>query len=52
MKIESKTINHTAIYLDNSIILHHPGDRLSQKTFYGSYWKKATVMKLRHKNLM
>lgn len=52
MKVESKTINHVAIYIGNDIILHHPGGRLSQRTFYGSYWKKVTAMKLRHKDLI
>lgn len=52
MKVDSKITNHVAIYLGNDIILHHPGGRLSQRTFYGSYWKKITHLKLRHNTLL
>lgn len=52
MKINSKIANHTAVYLGHEQILHHPGDRLSQRTFYGSFWKKNTYLKCRHRNLL
>ena len=52
MKCNSKIVNHCGVYLGNQILLHHPGYKLSQRTLYGSYWKKITHLKLRHKNLI
>lgn len=52
LQVESDRPNHGAIYLGDGIILHHIFGRLSEKTVYGGYWSKNTVLHLRHKSKM
>lgn len=42
MQINAPVPNHVGVYLGNNIMLHHPLDRLSQRTIYGGYWMKHT----------
>lgn len=44
--------SHGAIYIGDSIILHHPQGQLSHRTVYGGYWQRATSHVLRHRSLM
>lgn len=50
MQIESPVPNHAAVYLDNSIILHHVHGRLSSRDVYGGYYKKNTAKVIRHES--
>lgn len=42
--------NHIAIYIGNDQIMHHCHGRLSNRTVYGGYWQKHTVIHIRHKS--
>ncbi|WP_255364477.1 C40 family peptidase [Luteibacter sp. UNC138MFCol5.1] len=44
MQIRSKNLvpNHAAIYLGDSLILHHLDGRLSSRDVYGGYWQEVT----------
>jgi proteasome lid subunit RPN8/RPN11 len=44
--------NHFAIYLGDGRILHQLMNRDSQKQVYGGFWRKNTILVLRHKNLV
>lgn len=48
----SDKVNHGAIYLGDSIILHHSTNRLSSRDVYGGYWRKNTRCIIRHKSLL
>jgi proteasome lid subunit RPN8/RPN11 len=48
MQIASPVPNHAAIYLGDDTILHHVHGRLSSRDVFGGYWRKATVMVLKH----
>ena len=52
MNIESPVPNHAAIYLGESIILHHVTNRLSSRDVYkrGGYYYKMTAKVLRHES--
>jgi proteasome lid subunit RPN8/RPN11 len=50
IQTRSKVINHCAIYLEGNRILHHMSNRLSMIEPYGGYWRKNTVMAVRHKS--
>ncbi len=50
MKLESKTCNHSAIYLGDNIVLHHVQGRLSSRDVYGGYYQKVTEVCLRHED--
>lgn len=51
MTLASRVINHAAIYLGDSMILHHLCDALSGRDIYGGYWEKNTRIIVRHKEL-
>lgn len=48
MQIGSPVPNHAAIYLGDDTILHHLHGRLSSRDAYGGYWRKVSVMVLKH----
>lgn len=48
MQVGAPVPNHAAIYLDGDQILHHLQGRLSSRDVYGGYWRRVTVMRLRH----
>lgn len=52
MQVGSSVPNHAAVYIDDNIILQHCQGRLSSKDIYSGYWRKATVLVLRHKDLI
>lgn len=51
MQIRSTNLvpNHAAIYIGNSMILHHLHGRLSSRDIYGGHWREATTHILRYK---
>jgi cell wall-associated NlpC family hydrolase len=50
MHLRSKVPNHAAIYIGNSLILHHVQGRLSSRDIYGGYYQKNTAKILRHES--
>lgn len=50
MQIQSKIINHGAVYLGNDVMLHHLNGRLSTRQTYGGYYRKHTAKVVRHEN--
>jgi len=50
MQLESPVPNHAAIYLGESIVLHHVQGRLSSRDVYGGYYQKVTAKVLRHES--
>lgn len=48
MQIQSKVVNHAAIYLGRDVMLHHPMGRLSCREIYGGFWKKVTRLVIRY----
>lgn len=40
--------DHLAIYVGDGVILHHNSGRLSKRDPYAGYWKKHTVVHVRH----
>lgn len=48
MCINSKVPNHGAIYIGDSMILHHVHGRLSTRDIFGGYWLKNTYGYLRY----
>jgi len=50
MHICSDVPNHAAIYIGDSIILHHVQGRLSSRDVYGGYYKKNTAKVIRHES--
>ena len=50
MHIESPVPNHAAIYVGDSIILHHVHGRLSSRDVYGGYYMKNTAKVIRHES--
>lgn len=50
MQLGSDKTNHGAIYLGDSLILHHPMQRLSGRDAYGGYWHKISTHFLRHRS--
>jgi proteasome lid subunit RPN8/RPN11 len=53
MQVRSKNLvpNHAAIYIGDSMILHHMHGRLSSRDIYGGMWQDYTVGILRYKGL-
>lgn len=51
MQVASPVPNHAAVYLGDGLILHHVQGRLSSRDVYGGYWRKHTVLQLRHRTL-
>jgi len=48
----SKVVNHLGLFLYPDVILHHMLGRLSAREVYGGMYQQATVLHLRHKDLM
>ena len=48
--LRSLVPNHAAIYIGNSLILHHVQGRLSSRDIYGGYYQKNTAKILRHES--
>ena len=51
MKCMSPVVNHAAIYVGDTKIMHHTLGRLSGVETYGGYWRKVTVTAVRHREL-
>lgn len=51
IQVASAKPNHGAIYVGNNEILHHMMDRLSSKDIYDEYWRRRTVLHLRHEDV-
>ena len=49
MQLCAPKTNHGAVYLGDSLILHHPMNRLSGRDPYGGFWQKISTHWLRHK---
>lgn len=52
MQIQSKRVNHAAVYLGNGRIFHHLYGRLSREDIYGGYWLRSTRLVVRHNSLI
>lgn len=52
MSIASKVVNHLGIFLEPDVILHQLQERLSVREVYGGVLQRATVLHLRHKQLL
>jgi proteasome lid subunit RPN8/RPN11 len=52
MQINSRVVNHAAIYVGNNKILHHFYRRLSCKDVYGGYWRHVTSGIFRHRRFL
>ena len=42
MQLKSDRANHSAIYLEDMLILHHTPNRLSKRDLYAGFWQKHT----------
>lgn len=51
MQVQSKRVNHAAVYTGNSRIIHHLYGRPSCEGIYGGYWQERTRLVVRHKDL-
>ncbi len=50
MQIDAPSINHAGIFAgDSNLFYHHLMGRLSELSVWGSFWRKATVKFIRHK---
>jgi proteasome lid subunit RPN8/RPN11 len=49
MKIRAPRENHMAIYLGNSVILHHQIGQLSRREVYQEFYQRRTTAVLRHR---
>lgn len=47
MQIQSKRVNHAAVYLGDNHMLHHLYGRLSRRDPYGGYWQRNTRLIVR-----
>lgn len=47
--LNSKTVNHAAVYIGNNLILHHLPKRLSKRDLFSGYWLKNYHSIWRHK---
>ncbi|WP_445772932.1 C40 family peptidase [Shewanella sp.] len=52
MQIQSKRVNHAAVYVGDGKILHHLYGRLSRHDVYGGYWQRNTRMIVRYKGVI
>jgi len=44
--------HHVAVYLGDSLMLHHPYEQLSRQSNYDDHWKRSTFAVLRHRALL
>lgn len=51
MNIASDIGNHAGVYLGNNMMAHHLYKRLSSRDVYGGYYRKHTLLCVRHKDL-
>lgn len=51
MRIDSKVVNHLALFLEPDVILHQLMGKLSTRDVYGGFYQQATELHLRHKSL-
>lgn len=51
MQVCSDVTNHGAVYLGDSVMLHHLYHRLSCRDVYGGYWQRHTRLVVRHSSL-
>ena len=49
VRSDNRVPNHAAIYIGNSMILHHLYGRLSSRDIYGGFWRECTTNILRYK---
>lgn len=52
LRIESKVVNHLALFLEPDVILHQLMGRLSTRDVYGGFYQQATELHLRHRSQM
>ena len=52
MQVASPVANHGAVYVGNNHIEHHQVNRLSSRDVYGGWYRKISLMNLRHKALL
>jgi proteasome lid subunit RPN8/RPN11 len=52
MQVASPVPNHAAIFLGDGKIMHHQMGRLSSRDVFGGWYRKCTVMILRHRSFM
>lgn len=51
MQIEASSLNHAAVFAgDGNLFYHHLIGRLSERSVWGSFWRKATVKIVRHRD--
>ncbi|MDE9492694.1 C40 family peptidase [Xenorhabdus bovienii] len=48
MQVQANEPNHAAIYLGDSLMLHHLYGQLSKREPYHGYWQERTIITLRH----
>ncbi len=51
IQVASDVPNHGAIYLGDNRILHHMEGKLSARAVYGEFYRRATTLILRHRDL-
>lgn len=51
MNIDSDIGNHAGVYVDDGLFAHHLYHRLSSRDVYGGYYRKHTVMFVRHRGV-
>ena len=52
MQVRSDRLNHAAVYLGDSRILHHLHSRPSCEDIWGGYWERHTGMIVRHREVI
>lgn len=52
MQVLSNTVNHAAVYVGDSKIIHHLYNRESCYDVYGGYWLRHTFCVVRHRSLV
>lgn len=52
MQIRADEPNHAGVYLGEGLFIHHLYGRLSSRDVYGGYWREATRLVVRHKDVI
>lgn len=52
MRVGSRVVNHLGLFVAPDVILHQVMNRLSVREVYGGVYQRATVLHLRHEQLM